>query len=292
MSAGTHRRVLDEAGGMGAMTGVMAIMLFLTVLSAATGLGTAAAARLLDRDLAGRLTVQVVKGDPASRDAAATRITAALRASTDVVAVSTVPRAELARLLRPWLGDDAGDAALPVPALIDIQLRDPGDTAADRVAALVAGAVPDARVDRHQAWMSPVNGAMRTVVLLALGLVLLMAAATAAVVVLAARAGLQFHRATIDVMHMLGATDVQIARLFQRRIALDAAFGGVVGGAAALGVTAALQAQMAALGSELLGSTRLGTGDWVLLALLPLCFVALATFAARLAVLRALGRTL
>jgi cell division transport system permease protein len=277
---------------MGAMTGVMAIMLFLTVLSAATGLGTAAAGRLLDRDLAGRLTVQVVKGDAASRDAAAARITATLRASTDVATVSPVPRAELARLLRPWLGDDAGDAALPVPALIDRQLRDPGDTAAGRVAALVARAVPDARVDRHQAWMSPVNGLMRTVVLLALGLVLLMAGATAAVVVLAARAGLQSHRATIDVMHMLGATDVQIARLFQRRIALDAAFGGVVGGAAALGVTAALQAQMAALGSELLGSTRLGAGDWVLLAMLPFCFVALATFAARLAVLRALGRTL
>ena len=53
-----------------------------------------------------------------------------------------------------------------------------------------------------------------------------MAAATAAVVVLAARAGLEAHRATIEVMHMLGSTDVQVARLFQRRIARDAAIGG------------------------------------------------------------------
>ena len=48
-----------------------------------------------------------------------------------------------------------------------------------------------------------------------------MAAATTAVVLLAARAGLETHRDTIAILHMLGSTDVQVARLFQRRIALD-----------------------------------------------------------------------
>ena len=43
---------------------------------------------------------------------------------------------------------------------------------------------------------------------------------------LAARSGLDTHRDTIDVLHMLGSTDVQIARLFQRRIAFDTLFGG------------------------------------------------------------------
>ncbi|WP_334000327.1 hypothetical protein [Sphingomonas aurantiaca] len=36
-----ERRVLDEAGGLRAMTWVMAIMLFLTMLAAALGLATA-----------------------------------------------------------------------------------------------------------------------------------------------------------------------------------------------------------------------------------------------------------
>ena len=69
---------------------------------------------------------------------------------------------------------------------------------------------------------------------MALALVVLMLAATAAVVVLAARAGLETHRATIEVMHMLGSTDVQVARLFQRRIAIDAAIGGALGAIAAI----------------------------------------------------------
>ena len=74
------RRVLDEAGGFRAMTGVMAIMLFLTLLAAALGLGTRQSATALERQLAGRLTVQVVDGSPVARDAVAARILAVLRA--------------------------------------------------------------------------------------------------------------------------------------------------------------------------------------------------------------------
>jgi cell division transport system permease protein len=290
MSDGREQRVLDEAGGVGAMTGVLAVMLFLTVLAAAAGLGTAAAARLVGRDLQGRLTVQLVDADPVRREALALRVASALRGDPAVTAVHQVPREELARLLRPWLGEDGADPALPVPALIDVTLGDPA--AAGRVTATVRGISDAARMDTQREWMSPVSGLLRSAVLLAGTLVLLMAGATAAVVVLAARAGLQTHRTTIEVMHMLGATDVQVARLFQRRIARDAALGGAVGGAAALAVAVLLQGQVAALGSELLGGTRLGTGDWIVLALIPIAFVALAMFAARMTVLRALRRTL
>ncbi|MFX5587301.1 hypothetical protein ABTE16_21390, partial [Acinetobacter baumannii] len=75
-------------------------------------------------------------------------------------------------------------------------------------------------------WMAPISNFMRIVIALAAGLVLLMATATATVVVLAARAGLDTHRDTIEILHMLGSTDMQIARLFQRRIALDTLIGG------------------------------------------------------------------
>jgi cell division transport system permease protein len=287
-----ERRVLDEAGGLRAMTWVMAIMLFLTMLAAALGLATAGAARLLDRQLAGRLTVQIVDGDPAKRDAVAARALAALRAMTGVATATPVDRAELTRLLRPWLGADGADPQLPVPAMIDVELADHEAAAAARVAATLRRRSPALRVDRHESWMSPVNDVMRTLTLLALGLVLLMASATAAVVVLAARAGLQTHHATIAVMHMLGSTDLQVARLFQRRIALDATIGGVGGGLAALLVVAFIGTRLHGLGSDLLGGVTLDGVDWVLLALLPVAFVVLATLAARVTIVRALRHIL
>jgi cell division transport system permease protein len=289
-------RVLDEAGGLRAMTGVMAIMVFLTVLAAALGLGTAGAGRLLDRQLAGRLTVQVVEGEPARNAAAAARVLTMLRAAPEVRRATPVPRPELERLLRPWLGGDAADAGLPVPAMIDVDLVDGNDAtddrAAARVAARVAAVTPAARVDRHARWMSPVSGLMEMLVWLAAALVLLMAGATAAVVVLAARAGLEAHRATVEVMHMLGSTDVQVARLFQRRITLDAVVGGVSGAALAAAVAGLVAAQLRGIGSELIGGVALAPRDWRALALVPAGFVVLATVAARVTVTRALRRTL
>jgi cell division transport system permease protein len=283
VTAASERRVLDEAGGFGAMTWVMAIMLFLTVLAAAVGLGTASAARLLDRELAGRLTVQIADGE-----AVAARALVAIRAVPGVRSATPVDRAELTRLLKPWLGNDGSDPELPVPAIIDVTLAEANDAAVANVAAAARSASPAARVDRHASWMSPVSGFMRTLILLAAALVVLMASATAAVVVLAARAGLETHRATIEVMHMLGSTDVQVARLFQRRIAIDAGIGGAVGGLAALAVVAFLGLRLSDLGSELLSGVSLSAGDWLLLGALPVVFVILATLAARTAVLRAL----
>jgi len=177
-----------------------------------------------------------------------------------------------------------------VPAMIDVDLAADADPAP--VIAAVRRLSTSARVDRHQRWMSPVSGFLDTLTWLALALVALMLAATAAVVMLAARAGLDTHRATIEVMHMLGSTDVQVARLFQRRIALDAALGGVAGGAAALAVLVFLGGKLGALGSELLGGITLAAGDWVILVLLPPGFVLLATLAARTTVVGALRRSL
>ena len=140
--------------------------------------------------------------------------------------------------------------------------------------------------------MSPVSDFMATMTWLAAALVALMLTATTAVVMLAARAGLETHRATIEVMHMLGSTDVQVARLFQRRIAQDAAIGGAVGALAAYGIIVLVGSRLAGLGSELLGGVSLGSGDWLWLVLLPLLFVAMAIVAARRTVIAALRKTL
>ncbi len=288
--SGADRRVLDEAGGLHAMTWVMAIMLFLTLLAAALGLGTRQSASALERQLAGRLTVQVVEGSPTARDALAARTLSVLRTVPEVRRAVAVDRAELTRLLEPWVGSAGVDADLPVPAMIDVDLA--AGASAEPVVAAVKSVSAASRIDRHQRWMSPVSGFLDTLTWLALGLVVLMMGATAAVVVLAARAGLETHRATIEVMHMLGSTDVQVARLFQRRIATDAAIGGAVGAIAALLLLWFLGTQLAALGSQLIGGIVLEPGDWAVLVLLPLGFVLLANAAARLTVVSALRRSL
>ncbi|QDZ08513.1 FtsX-like permease family protein [Sphingomonas panacisoli] len=288
VAGAADRRILDERGGTRAMTWIMAIMLFLTVLAAALGLGMVNAAGSLDRQLAGRLTVQIVTADAAQRDRDTQAVMTALNNMPAVKRAVPVDRARLDELLKPWLGKVSSDADVPIPTLIDVDMSVPSEESAMLVAKGVRAAATTARVDSQSRWLSPVASFMRTMIAGAAALVLLMALATTAVVLLAARAGLETHRDTIAILHMLGSTDVQVARLFQRRIALDTVIGGAIGAVAAMLVVWLIAREVNGLGSDLVGGAALTLRDWLILAALPLLFAIVATGAARVAVLRRL----
>ena len=286
------RGLLPEGRLTGPMPWVLAIMMFLTVLAAAAGLGLGNAARSLDADIGNRITVQIVEPNPDLRDAQARLAVKALGTLAGVTAVRRVSPEEMKALLEPWLGEGGLEGDLPVPAMIDAELTPEAYGRLDVIRAAVREVAPSARVDDNAQWLAPLARLIAALEWLAGGLVLLMVGATAATVVLAARAALDTHRGTIEVLHLMGATDVQVARLFQRRIALDALFGGAVGlGAAAL-VLLVIGDRVGALGSELLGSAGLPLLSWLILVALPVGGVLLATLVARMTILRALGRLL
>ena len=267
-------------------------MMFLTILAATAGLAISAAASGMSADLGGKLTVQLVEANPMNREAQTRAIIAELGKLAVVKDSRLVEDSEMQKLLDPWLGADGLDPDLPLPALIDVELNRSSPRDLEIVREGVHAVAPRARVDENVKWLAPLAGLFDALKWLAVALVLLMSLATAATVVLAARASLNTHRGTIDVMHFLGATDVQVARLFQRRIALDALLGGLMGLALALIVMFALGGRIDALGSGLLGGGRLLWWDWLLVAALPVLGAVLATFAARLTVVRALRQML
>jgi cell division transport system permease protein len=287
-----ERRLLPEGRLAGPMPWVIAIMMFLTVLAAAAGIGLGTAAASLDADVGHRATIQVLETNPDRREAEAAAATALLERTPGVERVRRIAPAEMDALLEPWLGPGGVEADLPVPAMIDVDLTPEAYGRLDSLRAAVAAAAPSARVDDNAQWLAPLAGLIGSLEWLAAVLVVLMIGATAATVVLAARAALDTHRATIEVLHLMGATDVQVARLFQRRIALDALFGGIVGLTAAALVLLLIGRRLGELGSELLGSAGLPTAQWLLLVALPVFGVVLAMLVARATILRALGRML
>lgn len=286
------RRLLPEGRGAGPMPWVIAIMMFLTILAAAAGIALAGAARSLGNDLDARLTVQLPQPNAALRTMQTREILTGLRRLAVVKTAEAVPQAQLTALLEPWLGSEGLDADLPLPALIDVELKRAGSDDMAVVRELVGMIAPAARVDEQADWLQPLANLLKSLTWLAIGLVALMTVATSAAVVLAARASLNTHRATIDVLHLLGSSDNQIAGLFQRRIALDALFGGVAGLLLALIVMLLIGGRMRAIGSELLGTAGIGWVGWALLFTLPLIGTAISTVSARFTVLRALRQIL
>jgi cell division transport system permease protein len=279
----------------GPMPWVIAIMMFLTVLASAAGLALDAAARSLSAQISSRITIQIAQADGERRDRAVRRIVALLGRTGGVGAIEVVPQAELAAQLAPWLGGDLAIGDIPIPALVDADLAVPQADRAARLAALDAAVKaidPAARVEPHARHLAPLARLVGGIGLLAFALVALMALATGAVVVLAARGAHATHRATIDIMHLLGATDTQVVSLFQRRMMLDAGFGAAIGFAAALAIVLLLGEALAAVTSDLVRSATLPVSAWLLLMTLPAAGVVLAWLAARLTLQNALKNAL
>lgn len=280
-ASGLERRLLGGRGLKGATPWLIGIMSFTMLIVAAAGLALANTASLVAQGTAARYSVQVPDG------IAMPKVVAVVRAS-GATSVETVPASEMRRTLERWLGPAGASQDLPVPGLVSFDAPSRFDLKA--LQSRVATASPAAQVIAHRDRLGPILRSLRLLQWLALALVLLLGAAAGAAVVLATRGALDTHRFTIEVMHGVGATDLQVTRLFQRRIAVDALTGSL-GGAVLAAVILVVIAAGAAFAGELTGGATLTLGDLLLLALLPFALTALATWVARTTVLAALRQS-
>jgi cell division transport system permease protein len=279
-----ERRLIPSSGVRGPVPLLIAIMTFVMVVVAAAGLVLANISSVVRGGVEHRYSIQIADGA-----AKAPAAMAAARSVPGVTRVAEVDPGDLRRTLEKWLGPAAREADLPLPVIIDVDLGPGADPGA--VAGAVGRAAPGARFVAHRASLAPLLQALRGLTLLALGLVVMIAAASAAAVVLAARGALENHRGTIEVMHGIGATDDQVARLFVRQIAVDALTGGI-GGAAAAAVVIAVILGGVGSATMLAGAAPLHWNDALWLATLPLAIALLATQVARRALLKALRERL
>jgi cell division transport system permease protein len=285
-------KVLQDGKVMGPMPWVLAILMFITVLAAAAGLAMGTTAYGLTNDLSHRLSVQIVEANPDIRHAQTVAVAHMIQATEGVERVEPVDDATLDKLVSPWLGQDGADAGLPTPSLIDVTLQSGATLDLGALKSKLASAAPNAHIVPDSQWLGPLVQLLSVMTWLAVAIVILMMVAVAAAVVLSARAALNTHRPTIDILHLMGSSDAQISGLFQRRIVIDAFVSGVIGLIAALIVLAMLQAVLATMQSEFLGAALMKWWAWLLLLLAPLMAAALANFTARATVLQALKQKL
>ncbi len=283
-ASAADRRLLGTNRFQGPTPWLIAIMTFSIMIITAAGLALANTAGSLGRAIETRYALEVPDG---GRNLAA--LTQALKSAPGISAVEPVPENEMRQTLRQWLGPAADNADLPVPALVNFNVR-PG-TDLTSVRQRLFAIAPTARISAHRDRVAPLLRSMRALQWLASGLVLLLSIAAAAAVVLATRSALESHRFTIEVMHGIGATDLQLTHLFQRKIAIDALVGSLAG-AAAGAIVLFIIASGASFAGEFVGGASLAGVDLLVLLLLPFAMAAIATWVARMAVLRALREIL
>ena len=223
----------------GALVFVVAVLCFLACLTAFAALAANRAAQGWTAQLSGSATVVVRARANETPDSAAARAAETLAGVRGVVEAQALPREKAEALLEPWIGKEALVDDLPTPRLVTLDLDPKAPPTAAVLERALGAAGLDATVDDHSRWIADIERAADLARLTALGVFVLIAAATAAVIAFATRAGLAARREVIEVLHSSGAEARFIAGLFQGRFASMGALAGLLGGAGAVIIAAA-----------------------------------------------------
>jgi len=218
-----------DAGRDRPLFAVAAILVFLACLAALGAAGAWRAAEGWTDQLTAEATVQILPGEDRDADEDAREAARAIALLPGVLEARARSRADAEALLRPWLGAGGLPDDLPVPRLVAVTLDPERPPAAGAIAELLSDAPYEAIVDDHAHWEEAVRRASAAMRYFALGLVVLLTAAAAAVVAFAARASLAARWNVAEALHMVGASDSYITGLFQRRFFLLGLIAGLTG---------------------------------------------------------------
>ncbi|QRZ12316.1 cell division protein FtsX [Paracoccus methylovorus] len=282
--AGTDR-VVPPTGFTAQLTVFSAAaMAFLAVFALALALATARLAERWSSELAQTVTVRISAPDNQIDEQTVT-VMEALKTTPGIAEARLLPDEDVEKLLEPWFGPDVPVEALPMPRLIEItEAADGFDANALRLR--LQGEAPGAVLDDHTRWRQPLVSAANRLRILGLFSLLLIAAASGAMITLAAKAALAANGQVIRVLRLVGARDITIATAFVRRFTRRAAMGAVVGTALGMAAIWALPS-MDKAGSFLTGLGFQGWG-WLWPLLIPIVAAGIGFVATRWAALKML----
>ena len=263
---------------------VVAVLCFLACLTAMGVIAANRAAAGWTGQLTGEATVIVRPVGGETPDAAAARAAEALAGVAGVSEARALEPAKAYDLIRPWLGDVSDLADLPVPRLVAVTLDPKHPATASALRQALKSQDVDAVVDDHSIWIKDIRKAGDVVRWLGAGVFALIAGAAAAVIAFATRAGLAARRDVVEVLHLAGAEDGYIARLFQVRFARLAGLAGLIGAAGAGLVGAVLR--LLGGGEGLTPALPLAWSDLLAVIPCPLLAAAVAAVAAQVTAIR------
>lgn len=275
---------------------LIALIVYLAAMALAGLMVLSTAAGGWGRGLTGTLTVQIppaASKDGGEISAPADRVEKALevlRATPGVAQAKALGREEMLSLLEPWLGSGDFAEELSLPALIDVKLRTQSGVSLEGLAATLDAAVPGATIDDHKRWFDRLILLVRSVELIAAGIVMLISLAAIATVIFVTRTGLAIHHDVIELLHVMGAHDAYVARQFQFQALEMGVRGGAIGFALAALTLLALGYLSGRIEAMLLPSLELNATQWFTLAALPFAVALIGMITARVTVLRALAK--
>lgn len=266
---------------------VIAVNVYLASLAILGGLALIGATGQWATEIEQLVTVQVPPESGVSGDAVVKSVLGVLRDRPGVAQARALELSEMEALLAPWLGQSAAIKELPLPQLIDVELRPDGDL--DSLRKRLDAEFPGVEIDDHRQWREQMQSIATSARLICWSLVAMISLAAIAVIIFATRASLENQNELVALMHLIGAHNSFVAGEFQKHFLGIGVIGVLIG---LVPVVLTIGAILYLTGDDpapWMGRMALGPVDYILAALPPLTAALITMLTARLTVLRALA---
>jgi cell division transport system permease protein len=280
------------------LTLVITIMCFLACLTAGAVYMINQSASAWLRDVGSEVSLQVPpKGDARETDKLVSEIAVFLARQPGLKVVRPLSARESSALLEPWLGRTEAIDALPIPRIIALELDRNAPPDIEALRTTITTRFSGTTLDDHRHWQQQIRSVTRSFALGGLAILVLVGAATTAIIISATKSAMASNREIVEVLHFVGATDRFIAREFEKHFLRLGIRAGLVGATLSMLVFALMPALMRVMGggavtqaefSRLIGSGTLDIPGYFLLGIVVVVTAALCTITSRYSVFRIL----
>jgi cell division transport system permease protein len=281
------------------LTLVITIMCFLACLTAGAVymINQSAAAWL--KDIASEVSLQIEpKGSAADMEKRVADIAAFLGRQPGIAGVRPLSQKDSMDLLEPWLGKTEGLSTLPIPRIIALELDRQTPPDLDKLRAAMVKQYPGTALDDHRHWQAQIRTVTRSFALGGLAILVLVGAATTAIIISATKSSMASNKDIVEVLHFVGATDRFIAREFEKHFLRLGIRAGMVGAVLAMMIFLAMPLVMRFMGggavtqaelNRLVGTGALDLPGYFLLGIVVVVTAALCMLTSRYGVYRILN---
>ena len=197
------------------LTFVITIMSFLAALTAGGVYLVFSAATVWTNNIASEITVQVQNRGGDAGDAKIAEIVKFLYDQNGIKQVVPYTREQSLKLVEPWIGKSEVLKSFAIPRLIAVEIDRDNPPEIAMLKKVLEAKYPGAVLDDHGLWRGEIHRLTRFLELAGIGMLALMAAATAAVIIAAATSALASNREIVSVLNLVGAEEKFIANQFE-----------------------------------------------------------------------------
>lgn len=253
------------------------IYMYLFVIMLAIFMAINAMATNWEKDIAGSITVQITPVEDENKhiDTAKTtdqqnRVLQFMEHISGVESVHILDDKVVQKLMSPWIGNKVDLNTLPIPRLLDVKLKPNAELNYDEITRGLRLLTPNASIDNHRLWLNRLIKFATSLKTIALSILLMVIAICAFSIYYSARTSLNININSIEILHIVGATDDYIAKLYSKTYAKIGFFAGIAGLMIAIPCILIVGKYGISTGSGLLNGACLSTTAWVLIMMTPL----------------------